>query len=211
MSMDRLKICNRALVVLQANPIATVEDEGVEAGLCSDHWENCLDAVTQMHTWSFARARLAMTAGPTPAFEYSYSWVLPVFPYCLKPLTINANESRPDGDEFVVEGRYLLTNAASANLRYIRKLEEEDLVHAGVLFGEVVAMYLAWLIAPNLQGTDRQLDRIERNYEKAYIRAITADAQMDNINTTFPATDEYLNARGATAAPRLPINLTNGS
>ena len=73
---------------------------------------------------ALARQELGQLAA-TPLFAWDFQFQLPTSPYCLRVLTLNDDPAMGDpGDDFVVEGRVLLTDESSAKIKYIKRITD---------------------------------------------------------------------------------------
>ncbi len=99
------------------------------------------DTLLRHYTWNFALARQALSQDSTgPSFEFTNSYSLPTNPYCLRALVMYDSVS-----EWRVEGRKLLTDDSTVNLKYISKVT--DPMQFDDLFTEAFIFRLAANIA----------------------------------------------------------------
>lgn len=122
---SQVQICNLALSRLGANTITSLSDNTTEAKLCNTFFDDLADFVMVEGSWSatIRRASLARTT-TTPAFEYTYSFQLPVDPFCLKVL--NINEDIPGSVPYRIEDDKLLTDESTIKIRYIARLTDTE-------------------------------------------------------------------------------------
>lgn len=118
---SQIQLCNLAIVRLGGNPITALTDGTTEANLCNILFSQIADEVMVEGSWTstIRRASLAATTD-TPAFEYTYSYQLPVDPFCLKVL--NIDENLPGTIDYRIEDDRLLTDSTSVKIRYIARL-----------------------------------------------------------------------------------------
>jgi len=118
MAISETKICNLALLKLGATRIASLTDGTKNAILCNEFYEPTVDEVLRMHPWNCAIARASLSAlDDAPDFGYAYQYTLPTSPYCLRVLQMENLDS-----EFKIEGRALLTNEGTCNIKYIKRI-----------------------------------------------------------------------------------------
>ncbi len=140
-------ICNTALVEISADYITSLEDDSKAAKLCNSVYTQCRDSLLREHTWNFAKARRTLARlTETPAFGFTYQYQLPTD--CLKFLWFD--EDYEGRILYQIEGRVLLTNEPTANILYIKQIEDPTLHDA--LFNEVLAYRIAARIGYNLTG-----------------------------------------------------------
>jgi hypothetical protein len=114
-----VEICNLALVSFGADRIMDIDEDNESAKRLKAIYIPILKDLLRAHPWNFAsrRAGLAQLV-ETPAFGFSYYYSLP--PNCLRAVEVNENPKI----DFVVEGRKLLCNEATINLKYIAYVED---------------------------------------------------------------------------------------
>ena len=152
MVQTEVEICNMALSRLGETNITSLTDTTKEAQQCELFFDQTRDEVLRDYDWNFAMGRVEVSplSGDTfSPFEYKYQ--LPND--CLKvicPIDI-ASESYQDlREDFLVEGRMLLTNLTPCAIRYTKKITNPTYYDS--LFVECLALKLASKIAFNLTG-----------------------------------------------------------
>lgn len=116
-------ICNASLTILGARKIVSLTGDSEEARLCNLRYADCRDAVLRLYPWNCAIHRKTLAqSSDTPDFGFDYQYPLPTNPWCLRVLTLNEDENGESEDEFVIEGRLLLTDSTTADIRYIKQL-----------------------------------------------------------------------------------------
>lgn len=183
--MDRVTICNQALAKVGEQRIVSLDDKSKNAILCNLHFQQTLDEVTRNHRWNCAtkRTELAADADP-PAFGYSYQYSLPLD--CLR--VIRLEDPR---DEFVVEGRKILTDSTPCRIQYLYRVVDENLFDS--LFIKVLALELAIKLAYNLQETRAMTEGLYEEAKSAWIEARSMDSH-EGTPEIFEES-EWLNSR----------------
>lgn len=191
-------IANRALQMVGASAILSLEDNSPEARAANNCYDACRRAELRAHRWNFARKRalLAPSAEP-PAFGYSYRFPLPVD--CLYvPLT------RDWDSDWHLEGRAILTNAgnspASANppagavlaLAYIA--DTTDAPSFDPLFCEALAARMAVEMVERLTQSNQKAAGMQDKYKFAIAQAASANAFEQLAQD--PPEDGWIAARG---------------
>jgi hypothetical protein len=114
-------ICNLALAKLGEGHLETLDDDSTVALQCKLMYPTLRDAVLEDHTWRFALARATLAPlAAAPDWGWAYKFVLPTDPYCLRPVEIADDYDTP----WEQEGRYLLCDSASVQLRYIARVTD---------------------------------------------------------------------------------------
>ena len=142
---DNTTVSNGALGHIGAGRITDFTDDtatDVKTIWCRQYLEQARDALQRSHWWRFAKARVALSKVGEPPFEFDNRFALPAD--FLRGISVYDGSSKPDGSTLAsweLEGKTLLANADSVNLRYIKRVEDPDLWDP--LFAEVFELTLA--------------------------------------------------------------------
>src|ERR1035437_8842278 len=120
-AQTEVSICNLALSRLGAKRITALTAATVEAQRCTLHYASDRDSLLRGHTWVFAMVRAALSEDTTvPAFGYDHQYILPSD--CLRVVrTHHFHHS------YQIEGKRLLTHSDSAEIVYIKRIEDPTL------------------------------------------------------------------------------------
>ena len=163
MTTSDTDICNLALGHLGEARVSSLDEDTVAARACALHYGPVLNQVLRSHRWNFAAKRAVLTVNATaPAFGWSYAYDLPAD--CVRVLELNDSEFNDVSDEYVVEGRQLLTDADKVNLIYIRKIT--DVAQFDALFIEALALKLAVALSETIRGTTGKTADLLSAYER---------------------------------------------
>ena len=164
MASSPTDICNLALGHLGEAPIASMDDDSVAARACARHYPGTRDQLLRSHRWNFAQARATLTRlNEAPAFGWSYQYALPSD--CLRVLEVNDSEvGDVETDTFIVEGRFLLTDADAVRMVYLRRIEETS--EFDELFTECFALKLAIVLSETIRGTTSKTADLAQMYER---------------------------------------------
>ncbi len=157
-------IANIALGHLGEAPIASLDEDTVAARACLLHYAATRDQVLRSHRWNFAQTRVALSAlADAPAFGWSYQYALPSD--CLRVLECNDTElGDVISEDYVIEGRAILTDATSLNLVYVKKVDDVNQFDA--LFVEALALKLAIVLSETIRGTTGKTADLTQMYEQ---------------------------------------------
>jgi hypothetical protein len=163
-----VQICSNALTKLGANPIASFDDGEDRSDLCRDYYPNVRDAVLRAYPWNCAIRRMALALdAETPVYGYSYRFALPTVPYCLRVLEVE------DDIEHRIEGRYLLTDEGSVNIKFIARITDPGLFDS--LLVEAIECRLAAELAYPITGSPTLIQAMWALYEAKLREARTMD------------------------------------
>jgi len=161
--MTNTDICNMALGKIGASQIKNLADttENIPSAIqCRLHFEQTRDSLIRSHYWRFASARAELTQDTTdPAFEWDSQFILPDDFMRLK--SVWGDNFTPTGNtelSFAIEGQRILTNEASVDIRYIKKVEDPDEFDS--LFVEVLVLHLALKLVAPLSGANPKLQQV---------------------------------------------------
>lgn len=145
-------IANQALARIGAKRLNDIDaDTTVEAIQVQTQYEQARDSLLRTHVWRFALARAVLSEDTDePAFEWDHQYILPTD--CLRVIGLYDTTAT-----FRVEGRMLLTNDDSANLKYVRKVTNP--IEFDSLFVDLLSLDLALRMVMPL-SQDKQLRQI---------------------------------------------------
>ena len=170
MANSSTAICNLALARAQASPINDITDTTSEAARqCGNLYPLLLDAVLRSHPWNFALKRVNLIASSTaPTFEFTYKYLLPSD--CLRVLKLYDSD-----EDWLIEGRYLLTNESVVNIVYIFRNTDES--QYDPLFVEALATKIASRLAAVLGANRTLADSLSGDYKILLAEARMMDGQ----------------------------------
>lgn len=144
MATSEVSISNMALGWLGGNLIVSLDDDSTEAALCKANYDICRDAVLEDRDWTFATDRRILSAlTSAPAFGYAYQYQLPSD--LIRILEVSDEPLFVHDLQWERQGSVVVTDAAIAYLRYIKRIEDPTKFSAG--FVHAVAARLAMEIA----------------------------------------------------------------
>lgn len=157
-------ICNLALGHLGEAPITSLDEDSRAGRACALHYAATRDAVLRSHRWNFAKDRKVLSRlEDAPLFGWSYQYALPA-DYA-RALEVNGSEAGDwISDEWTIEGKFLLTDAATVNLVYVKLLD--DVSQFDPLFVDALALKLAAVLSEPIRGTTGKTTELETRYEQ---------------------------------------------
>lgn len=184
MARSNVNIVNSALNIIGASNIVSLDENSKAGRVMNQMFESVRDAVFRNHPWKclIRRAELAQET-TAPAYGYSYQYPLPTDPYCLRVLEFdNGSLSYPwdnmigDGGlpAFVIEGRKLVTNSATAKIKYVARITDPNEYDAGLI--DVLSARLAAEAAYAITGSTTVVQIAASLYEQKLKEARFLDA-----------------------------------
>lgn len=177
MSLSQTQICNQALVRVGAQRIMDITDAASKgARVCLNAFEATVREVAAAGDWKCLKKRAAFNQLATaPAFEWAYQYQLPADFISLVELNGVDYHGQPS-DDWDIEGRVLLTDAETAQARYIAYVE--DTTQWDPLFTDAVVVLLASKIAVPI----RQDEGMAQALKEEFIRSALPKARTKNGN-----------------------------
>ncbi|MFH1230561.1 MAG: hypothetical protein V1709_03600 [Planctomycetota bacterium] len=181
-----VEIANQALYMLGQSSIISMTEDNEAARLCNGRFAYNRDATLRSYPWNCAIVRVELAQSATiPAWGYDYQYALPTVPLCLRVLEMEEEY------EWNVEGRFVVTDAPTCNIKYIAQLTDANDME--ILLREAIAARLAADICYALTGSSAQQDKMWILYEQKIRQAKSVDAQEGTPAEMFE--DPFLTAR----------------
>jgi len=178
-------ICNDALLEIGAERIVSLSDTSKRALICNEQYEKLRDYVLTCHPWVFSikRAELAQLVS-TPEFGYAYQYQLPSD--CLRVLKTD------EGEEYKVEGVYLLTDATTAFIQYISRVTDASKYSPN--FAMALSKFLAANICYPITQSRELVNDLRADFQRILQEARSVDAMAMGTPNDFEV-DEFLLSR----------------
>lgn len=113
-------ICNKALALVGANTILSLDDDQTEAIVCKAAYNAVRDKVLEDRAWTFATGRIILLPDAVPpAFDYTSRFLIPS--NIIRVLQVKS-DSRDDFLDWIREGQYILCNEAKLYVRHIERV-----------------------------------------------------------------------------------------
>lgn len=184
-----ISICNLALGDIRAPAISDINEDTIEAAMCSRYYEHCLNMLLDDYTWQFTKriASLALLTTNERSEEWAYCYALPAD--CAQALRlIPTGVYSPfyrewDGmlqlpiqtllSSFIVEDGKLYCQVADAKLEYASNAAEE--ADFPPLFREALRKLLAANLAVPIRDSRELEGDLLKMAEQARQAAIAND------------------------------------
>lgn len=158
MAASETSVCNMALGRIGSTRINAMTDTTEPAIHCRLHYDQARDALLQSHWWKFALARAVLSEDTVaPAFQWAHQFILPSD--CLRVIGLYE-----PGPSYSLEGQRLLTDEATIQIRYVRKIT--DVGAFSPLFIEALALSLALRLVMPLSQDKALRDQVEGEYRR---------------------------------------------
>lgn len=175
MSASVTTICNRALQMLGAKAIGSIDDDNRNAKACKSCYEGKRDELLRTGRWKFSLKRAELAAEATePAFGRARSFVLPSDYLNIAPPYAEDAQSFGDNDFEIENGRILSDWSSPLQIRYVARITNVAEMDAN--FREVLAAEMALAMCEQITQSSRKKDRAERDLDIAWRKARKANA-----------------------------------
>jgi hypothetical protein len=166
-------ICNSALNMIGASNIISLTEDSKAGRVCNQRYEFVRDSVFRAHPWNCLIRRAALSAlSDAPSYEYTKQYQLPTDPFCLRVLDVEGEVS--SGVTYVIEGRKLLTDEGTINLRYLARVTDANEYDA--LLTETISARMAHEIAYTMTNSNGFTESLWNLYLMKLSEARFADA-----------------------------------
>lgn len=165
-----VSICSSAALLVGCSPISDLSDASIEAQLSSNLFELVRDKTLRAHPWAFATKRVKLSSTTsTPIYGFSHEFNTPSD--MLRLLSVDSDHI---GLNFRLEGRKILANSDTINLRYV--FRNTDISSWTSDFIHVVTLELAAQIAYPIHKSDsqRQILTQQAMYAMSLAKAVNA-------------------------------------
>lgn len=172
-----VEIINNALSMLGEKNITSLTDNTVRARQAATLYGPTRDSVLRAHPWKCAIVRKQLAQLSTnPVYSWGHAFQLPADPYCLRVVSMNENQAWGEsGEQWDVEGRTLVTNAGTANIKYVSRITDPNQYDSNLY--ECFALLLASKLAPLITGKDTTGVGLYKIYAQALQQARTVNGQ----------------------------------
>lgn len=194
-----ITIANRALTLIGAERITSLDDQSKSARACKGEYDNCRQAELQSTNWSFAITRASLAASATaPVWGFTYAYPYPadairivqVADYFVGLSLTNLRTQ--DEQEYSLEKRQILSNiGAPLKIRYVADVT--DASQFAPLFCDAVSHRLAASICETLTQSTSKKTAIEADYKAIIIEARRCNA-VEKAPVNMPD-DSWIAAR----------------
>lgn len=187
-----------ALTRIGVDQIVALTDSSKQARLCASNFLTCLDAVLERWDWVCARHRTSITADAAPpAHTWSYRYLLPTSPYCLRLLDVR--DSDANKVEYLLEGRYILCEVSDGlDIRYTKRITAYPEMSAELT--AAVALKLAKILIPSFSWTAARKKDVDNDFLESIALAKVSGAAQDystdekENSATYGGNSEWVDA-----------------
>ncbi len=182
--MSEVSIANKSLGWLGEKRILSFDDTQNQAVIIKENYADSRDFVLAAHDWPFAIKRFSLAKlVNAPTFGFANAFQLPND--VLRVITMNeeSNETRGEGVEagftsnnWQVEGKTIVTDEGTANIRCVARITNTDLFSFG--FVQCFAARLAADIAFPLTNSTKREEAMEIKYKLKLREAKSQDGRQ---------------------------------
>lgn len=183
----KIKICSDAALLVGSKAISDETDNTTQALLTLNLFDDIRDNLLRSHPWAFATMRVKLSPlTKAPPYGYKYEFIVPAD--LLRLISIDTPQI---GLDFRFEGRAILANVNSLNLRYI--FRNDDVSSWPPDFISAVKYELATQIAYPITKSEALRQALEQKAQYALIVA-KSNNSLENPSQRMPK-DPLMQAR----------------
>ena len=181
---SKVDIANFALNIIGATTISSLTENVKAATVINQRFDSVRDAVFRAHPWNSLITRASLSQDSSaPAFGYTYQYILPTDPACLRVLEFSNgtltypmdNMQNSDGlPVFVIESKKLLTNEGTAKIKYIAQVTDTTQYDSSLI--ETLSSRLAHEICYAITGSTSLTNTTYQLYQEKLKEARFVDA-----------------------------------
>lgn len=183
MPASAVSICQQALVMIGAQPIASLDDDSTEGIACRTLYEPTTTDELAQYRWRFATGMEQITRLATaPATKWGAAYQLP--PLCLVPSTVYVNGKPIDFDRYEDN---IYCDAAEADEVFLEGVYRVDEQFWPPFFERLIVYRMAAQLAHSVAGQVDTSDLLDRRSIRHAAMARNRDAQgrtATRIDTT---------------------------
>ncbi len=177
---SEVAICNMALSHLKQKPIVQIDPPSSQVEeICALWYHQIRQETLRSHSWNFAQKRVQLSpdSSAEPLFGFSHAYLMPS-DWIRFLGRYDGLGTRVGGDDYEIEGRYLLMNGEdneNINVRYI--CDYQTVIKMDPLFRGLFAINLAIVLSPNFSGSENRVKTLLSIHKELEARATAIDGQ----------------------------------
>ena len=192
MTVTKIDIASRALIMIGSNPISSFTDDTTEALVTNNIYEEIIESTLCRARWRFAteQQQLSLLANaPTGRYENAYQ--IPTSPQCLQIISITENDVNIQyaryGDKIFVDGH---GSQSKLIMDYIFRQDESE-------FPPYFRLAVEYKLASVFAGAIARDSAMVREFDNLAERQILIARNTESAETTTKklATDRFINER----------------
>lgn len=178
MASSETEIVNSALIKIGEATITSLQDDREQAQLAARQYPLKRDELLRSYRWNFAVSRQTLAPeAQGPDFGFTNRFLMPTDTIAVISIwdeTLQDRNYTGSRDAWKVEGRYILANADSLPIFYIRRVT--SVLEFDALFSETLSWFLAYDLAFALSTGPQMVSQAFEGYQRALRQARFADA-----------------------------------
>jgi hypothetical protein len=182
---SKVDICNLALGRISAPVINAITEKSKEAKMCALYYDTVRKAVLRQHNWNFATEVVALALTAVEDAEWDFVYQMPVD--CVKVIEI----VKPSTAKipYKIRGRYLLTDQESANLKYVKNIEDTT------LFDDQFIAAFSYRLAADLAMPLTGKQAFQNQMYQLYIAELNSARSIDASESQEEPDDAIIDSR----------------
>ena len=169
-----LVLCNRALSLIGADPIQSLQDSGIASQNLNIQLPDAVQEVLSYHPYRCARKRTSLAPlVDTPAFGFEFAYQLPS-DFC-SLFRVYSDNVLLSNKEYQMEGSTILSDAESMDIVYIALPETPKSLTPAVQ--SAIVYLLAYKMAELTTSNDNLIMRLYQEYQTHLLESVKRDNQ----------------------------------
>ena len=169
-----LVLCNRALSLIGADPIQSLQDSGIASQNLNIQLPDAVQEVLAYHPYRCARKRTSLAPlVDTPAFGFSYAYQLPS-DFC-SLIGVYSDETLLTSRDYQFEGSTILSDVDNMQIVYVALPETPKSLTPAVQ--TAIVYLLAYKMAELTTSNDNLIVRLYQEYQTHLLESVKRDNQ----------------------------------
>ena len=165
--MNKLDICNRALLMLKRNFITSLQEESLDANYCNFLYDKIKTEVLTMYPWHCALKKICLECIESKgSLDYPYTFKLPKL--LLKVVYVN------NTTDYQKVGDLLFCKSNTIDLIYIANILEENL---DSYIAYLITLKLAFELSFSLENDMSVSNNLKKLYDENMKKAFNTDSK----------------------------------
>jgi len=199
---SKLEICKQALSLLHATNINDFNDGSNNANICNMHYDNHINNILALHSWSFATKKIKLTTSSNSNDDLFFKYMIDYPSDCINIISIvDSNKNLYDDYNINISGNNIKQIYSNSNDLYLIYTTKTDESLWSNLFIKFAIYSFAVRICNPIKGNDRLEQELyiltygRNNNGGYYAEAYRNDVGQQPNNFELEYNNNWVNAR----------------